>query len=96
MPVPRPTSNGERDREQASHELVDETLTRYVNWREAAAAAHDAYRSWGEAPASESERCFAVYRMALDYEETCAKRYSLTAANIGDLFPAIRVREATD
>jgi hypothetical protein len=59
----------------ASERLVDEVVERYVDWREASAAADHAYVQWSNAPASGREPKFAAYTVALDQEELAAAIY---------------------
>ena len=61
---------------------VDEMLSRYVNWRENAAATADAYREWSQAPRAEIDWRFAAYLAALDLEESSADTYALAVADV--------------
>jgi hypothetical protein len=54
---------------------VDEFLDTYVSWREASAAAKDAYESWTRAGDPERKLGFAAYHAALDGEEAAARAY---------------------
>jgi hypothetical protein len=53
--------------------LVDEAFERYLGWRQACAAVSHAYEQWSRAPADQHQ--FAVYRSALDQEESAAALY---------------------
>jgi hypothetical protein len=55
--------------------LVDEFVESYVHWREAAAAARDAYEHWTGANHGQRALAFAVYRAALDGEELAARAH---------------------
>ena len=57
--------------------LVDELLSYYIDWRQDAKAAEDAYRLWSTAPAGDGALRFSAYRAALDQEESSAARYAL-------------------
>jgi hypothetical protein len=61
--------------------LTDAMLSRYVHWREHAAAATDAYRQWCGAPAVEEGSRFAAYVAALDREEASAATYATAVAD---------------
>jgi hypothetical protein len=63
-------------------ELVDRLMSRYVSWRERAAAVADAYRQWSDAPADERASRFAAYLGALDLEESSAHSYALLVADV--------------
>ncbi|HUA44938.1 MAG TPA: hypothetical protein VMA77_06915 [Solirubrobacteraceae bacterium] len=55
--------------------LVDAVMDGYVDWREESAAVELAYRRWAQAPSSDREVAFDVYRAALDREESAAREY---------------------
>ena len=61
---------------------VDEMLSRYVNWRENAAATAGAYREWSRAPRAETDWRFAAYLAALDLEEFSADSYALAVVDV--------------
>ena len=61
---------------------VDEMLSRYIDWREIAAASADAYRQWSEAPRAEKDRRLAAYLAALELEESAAGAYALAVAGL--------------
>lgn len=63
-------------------ELVDAMMSRYVQWREHAAAATDAYSEWSAAPAGEKASRFAAYFAALDREEASAGTYAVAVADV--------------
>jgi hypothetical protein len=65
--------------------LLDEMLACYVDWREDAAAAADAYRRWSCAPTAEESIRFAAYRAALEQEESAARSYRLAVTDVEDL-----------
>jgi hypothetical protein len=71
----------------ASERLVDEVVERYVDWREASAAADHAYVQWSNAPASGREGTFAAYAVALDQEEMAAGLYRTVLERLRKLFP---------
>jgi hypothetical protein len=56
--------------------VVDELVERYVDWREASAAVHQAYRWWSNASPREAAVRYAVYCAALDLEECAANLYA--------------------
>jgi hypothetical protein len=56
--------------------LADQAFDSYLRWREASEAVSAAYRRWSEAPPTQSDLEFAVYRVALDREEAAAELYS--------------------
>lgn len=55
--------------------LVDEFIETYVGWREAAAAADDAYEHWTRVDCEDSALAFAAYGAALDGEEAAARAH---------------------
>ena len=63
-------------------EVVDAMMSRYVQWREHAAAATDAYGEWSAAPAGERASRFAAYLAALDREEASAGSYGAAVADV--------------
>jgi hypothetical protein len=71
-----------RTGDASSTRLVDEMLSRYVSWREHAAAVADAYRQWAAAPADEEADGFSAYLAALDLEESSANRYAVLVADV--------------
>lgn len=62
--------------------VVDAMMSRYVQWREHAAAATDAYSEWSAAPAGEKASRFAAYFAALDREEASAGSYAVAVADV--------------
>jgi hypothetical protein len=54
----------------------------YIEWREVAADAADAYRRWANAPLNLRARRFAEYRAALDEEEFAAICYGLAVMTV--------------
>jgi hypothetical protein len=62
--------------------LVDELLSRYVDWREDALAVADAYTRWSSAPAGEQPWRFVAYVAALDLEEASAKSYAVAVTEL--------------
>ena len=64
--VPDPVTDG----------LVDELLSYYIDWRQDAKAADEAYRLWSTAPAADEELRFSAYMAALDQEESSAGQYA--------------------
>jgi hypothetical protein len=71
---------GDSDGRSALHAplgpLRDEIIDLYLDWREEAAAASDAYARWSGASAGEEGRSFAAYTAALDREEAAARHYA--------------------
>jgi hypothetical protein len=55
--------------------LLDEFIETYVGWREAAAAANDAYEHWTRVDRENSPLAFAAYGAALDGEEAAARAH---------------------
>ena len=70
----------------AREALVNEAMTAYVAWREAATAVRDAYRRWQAAGREERYFAFAGYRSALEREEHAAAGYArlLASADTAD------------
>jgi hypothetical protein len=58
--------------EQAPDYLVDGFLETYVRWREECERVRSAYAVWTGADARDRASAFAVYRAALDQEESAA------------------------
>jgi hypothetical protein len=71
----------------ASERLVDEVVERYVDWREASAAADHAYVQWCNAPAAGREETFTAYTVALDEEEMAAGLYRTVLERLRKVFP---------
>jgi hypothetical protein len=69
--------------------LVDGMLSCYVEWREDAAEAGEAYRRWCMAPSDESGWRFSCYMAALDQEEWSAKRYAVMMTALRDRLPRL-------
>lgn len=69
--------------------LVDEMLSCYVEWREDAAEAAEAYRRWSMASSDESGWRFSCYMAALDQEEWSAKRYAVMMTELRDRLPRL-------
>ena len=61
---------------------VDDVRGRYVDWREDAAAAEDAYRQWCACPPDESPWRFSAYMAALQQEERSANSYGLVVSTM--------------
>ena len=61
---------------------TDEMLAYYMDWRNAAVAAADAYRVWLRAPKAENASHFAGYIAALDREEAAATRYAMVVKHL--------------
>jgi acyl-CoA reductase-like NAD-dependent aldehyde dehydrogenase len=55
--------------------LVEQSIERYVDWRQACAAVHHTYERWSRSPAEDRALTFAAYRAALDQEESAATLY---------------------
>lgn len=62
--------------------LVDDMAECYVEWRECAGAAADAYERWSEAPAEEVSLRFSAYTASLDREESAAISYELAVEDV--------------
>lgn len=77
-----PVDGHESDAACAATGLVDAMLSRYITWREDAAAVTDAYRQWCEASVAESASRFSAYLAALDREESSARGYAVGVADV--------------
>lgn len=77
-----PTDTQKRNTAHCTADPVDEMLSRYVDWREHAAATKDAYRQWSRAARAETNRRLAAYLAALDLEESAAGAYALAVAEV--------------
>ena len=64
------------------NEPEQEAINSYIEWRELAAEAAEAYARWAAAPVSQRERRFSEYRVALDEEEFAAICYGLAAVTV--------------
>jgi hypothetical protein len=71
-----------RRADEAVAGLVDEMLASYIDWREGAAAARDAYTRWCSAPAGEEDSMYSAYMAALDQEESAAARYAVVLEHV--------------
>jgi hypothetical protein len=67
----QPPSPNNSIRERGTAEAIE----RYVDWRDACAKVTRAYQRWSSAPPRERVSAFALYRAALDHEESAAARY---------------------
>lgn len=56
-------------------DVVDDFVETYVLWREECDRVRGAYARWARADASDRACAFAVYRAALDQEESAARCY---------------------
>ena len=63
-------------------ELEEDLIDAYVEWREGATAAADAYRRWADAPSSQRAHWFLVYTAALNHEEFAAIGLALAMAEV--------------
>ena len=63
--------------------LVDEMLACYIDWREDAATARDAYGRWSTSRAGEAAQLFSAYQAALDQEESAATSYAAIVDDVG-------------
>jgi len=68
--------------------LLDDVLAAYVDWREDADAASDAYRRWADAHLGERAARFSAYNAALDQEEYSATAYARVVAELERRLPA--------
>lgn len=68
----------------SSRRLRDEIIDLYLDWREEAAAAADAYALWADATADDKAARFAAFTVAIDREEAAARSYAdvLAAAQL--------------
>jgi hypothetical protein len=62
--------------------LLDHLLDRYVDWRDTARAAADAYARWSFASGPERALLFAAYIATLDQEQKTASAYAATLADV--------------
>lgn len=63
-------------RERTETQLVDTTISAYVEWHEASRLVHDAYRSWASATGPHARVAFLRYTAALAAEEWAAEVYA--------------------
>jgi hypothetical protein len=61
---------------QAPAHLLDDFLETYIRWREERDRVRSAYARWACADRSDRASAFAVYRAALDQEESAAHWHS--------------------
>jgi len=69
-----------------SNHLVDDTITRYVEWREECEAVSRSYRVWSSAIGSDPALRYAAYCSAVDREERAAELYAATALRLTRTF----------
>jgi hypothetical protein len=62
--------------------LVQEMWDCYIEWRDSADAAADAYRRWADAPAHRRAHWFLAHIAALDQEESAAIAFALAVAEL--------------
>lgn len=65
-------------------QLLDKLLACYVDWREDADAASDAYTRWSAAPRADRAWRFSAYLAALEQEESAANSYALAISAVED------------
>ncbi len=58
------------------HELLDDLIDGYVDWRESATAVADAYARWSFASGPERDLRFGAYTATLDQEQKTAAAYA--------------------
>jgi hypothetical protein len=63
------------------HELIEEALVRFAEWRLAAANAAERYARWCSATGGR-DRHFDVYLAALDQEESAALMYAVVSSEL--------------
>ena len=68
--------------------LANAMIDAYVDWREACAAAWDAYERWSCAGSADALFAFAAYEAALDREERAAGAYAGTVMQVAAATPA--------
>jgi hypothetical protein len=66
----RPRNRAERNR------LVDETIARYVEWRDECEALRASYRAWSLSVGGDRALRYAAYCSAVDREEAAARLYA--------------------
>lgn len=79
-------------RRDLGHALIDA----YVAWREASAAARDAYEGWTWALSGDGLLAFAAYRAALDREERAAEVYAGIVTQVAGTTPRAIERHMGD
>jgi hypothetical protein len=62
--------------------LANAMIDAYVDWRDACAAAWDAYECWSCAGSADALLAFAAYQAALDQEERAASVYAVVVMQI--------------
>jgi hypothetical protein len=62
--------------------LLDDLLDGYVDWRDSARAAADAYRRWSVASLAERTLRFAAYTATLDQEQKTAAAYAEAVTDV--------------
>jgi hypothetical protein len=77
-------------RKRTETRLVDETISAYVDWREACRAVHAAYRSWATATGPRVRVAFWRYNAALDAEERAAEVYAGLVRRVGQFVTSDR------
>lgn len=65
----------------ALRRLRDEIIDLYLDWREEAAAAADAYALWTDATWDDRAAHFVAFMAAIDREEAAALSYAAAVAN---------------
>ena len=74
--------------------LVDLMLSAYVDWREACAEVHAAYRTWGRGTGPDADAAFAWYTTALEQEERAASLYATLVRDVRQTVCAAEVAAA--
>jgi hypothetical protein len=85
--------------ERIYHNLIDDVMDAYIEWRHQSADVDAAYRRWSVATSDDTALAFAAYTAALDREERASKSYARlmqrsTHLHSDDLERAAQLREA--
>jgi hypothetical protein len=85
--------------EQIHHNLIDDVMDAYIDWRHHSADVDDAYQRWTGAVSADTALAFSAYRAALDREELASRSYARLIRRNSHLFAddlerAARLRDA--
>ena len=85
--------------EQIHHNLIDDVMDAYIDWRHHSADVDDAYQRWTGAVSADTALAFSAYQAALDREELASRSYARLILRNSHLFAddlerAARLRDA--
>jgi hypothetical protein len=80
--------------EQIHHNIIDDVMDAYIDWRHHSADVDEAYRRWTGAVSADTALAFSAYQAALDREELASRSYARLIRRNSHLFAADMERAA--